>query len=352
MQQHRPHNRPGFTMVELLTTIAIIGVLLSILMPGVQSARETARRSMCGNNLRQIGLAMANFVDLRGRLPPGQYRDSALGPAAGSDSFSWSGFLLEFLEQAQIAPTAQVPPSSNPGEPAPNGRLYLKAALDSIWNQAATSTIVPPYLCPSTNRVHPTRQGARIKDYDGTPGLDPKKFEGFACIDYAGNAGATAAARYRRTDGSPYPASRGAVGSNVPASTGVLIDQPVNSLAQGVSYKLITDGLSKTLLIVELSGRGMTGTTGAGSPRGAWASGQNCATLGPIDPAIPLVNPSTAETTPWPDAPGNAIFSDHRRGSQVVMCDGTVDFIAEDISEIVLVRMATKADGESLTTSE
>ena len=348
------HRRPvrGFTMVELLTTIAIIGLLLSILMPGVQSARETARRSICGNNLRQIGLATANFVDLRGRLPPGQYRDLALGPTAGSETFAWSGFLLDFLEQAQIAPTSLTPPSSNPSEPAPDGRLCLKAALGSVWNQAATSTIVPTYLCPSASRVHPSREAGRIRDYDGTAGLDPQKFEGFACIDYAGNAGATAAARYPRTNGSPYPASRSAVGSAVPVSTGVLIDQPVGSLAQGVSHKLITDGLSKTLLIVELSGRGMTGTTGSGSPRGAWASGRNCATIGPIDPALPLVNPIASESTSWPDTPGNAIFSDHRRGAQVVMCDGAVDFIAEDIADLVLVRMATKAEGESLSTNE
>jgi type II secretory pathway pseudopilin PulG len=339
-------------MVELLTTIAILGLLLGILMPGVQSARETARRSLCGNNLRQIGLATANFVDLRGRLPPGQYRDPALGSAAGNNTFSWSGFLLEFLEQAQTAPTSQVPPSSNPGTPAPDGHLYLKAALGSVWNQAATSTIVPTYLCPSTTRVHPSREGGRIKDHDGAPGLDPQKFEGFACIDYAGNAGATAAARYPRADGSPYPASRSAVGNTVPTSTGVFIDQPVGSLAQGVGRTLITDGLSKTLLIVELSGRGLTGTSGTGSPRGAWASGQNCTTIGPINPAISLVNPIVQATEAWPDAPANALFSDHRRGAQVVMCDGAVDFITEDIAEHVLVRMATKAEGESLTAGD
>lgn len=350
MRNRRPVR--GFTMVELLTTIAIIGLLLSILMPGVQSARETARRSMCGNNLRQLGMAMTNFVNMRGRFPPGQYRDPALASTPGSDSFSWGGFVLDFLEQSQIAPTNQSPPSSNPSEPAPDGRLYLKAALSSIWNQAATSTIVPTYLCPSATRVHPSREGGRIRDYDGTAGLDPTKFEGFACLDYAGNAGATAAPRYRRQDGNQYPASRSAVGGGVPVSTGVLIDQPVSALAQGVPQKLITDGLSKTLLIVELSGRGMTGTTGSGRPRGAWASGQNCATIGPIDPAVPIVNPNASETTSWPDAAGNALFSDHRRGSQVAMCDGAVDFIAEDVSETVLVRMATKAEGEPLTTSE
>ena len=339
-------------MVELLTTIAIFGLLLGILMPGVQSARETARRSICGNNLRHIGLAMTNFVNLRGRFPPGQYRDSALDPASGGDPFAWSCFLLEFLEQAQVAATVDKLPSSNPGKPAPDGRLYLKGVLGSAWNQAATSTIVPTYLCPSANRVHSSREDGRISDYDGTAGLDPQKFEGFACIDYAGNAGATAAARYRRQDGSQYPASRGASGSNMPVSTGVLIDQPVSSLAHGVPHKLIADGLSKTLLIVELSGRGMTGAASSGRPRGAWASGWNCVTLGPMDPAVPIVNPLASETISWPDAPDNAIFSDHRRGALVAMCDGTVDFIAEDIAEIVLVRMATKADGESLSTNE
>lgn len=342
---NRPAAAPkAFTMMELLVTIAVIGMMLAILMPGVQSARETARRSSCGNNLRQIGVALANFADARRRFPPGQYMDPSLASVAGNRVISWSAFFLEFLDQREVAPTWDAPPSVNPATPAPDGRLYLKALMGSVWNQRATSTVVPPYRCPSAVSVHPTREDGRIRDYDGSEGLDPAKFEGMACMDYAGNGGATSDARYPRSNGTVYPASKPS--GTVPSSTGVLIDQPVSSMNQGVPATWITDGLSKTLLVVELSGRGLTGNGTSGSPRGAWASGLNCVTIGPKDTSVPIVNPFASPTSSWPDSTANALFSDHRNGSQVVLCDGAVDFVRDDVDELVLVHLATKADGE------
>jgi prepilin-type N-terminal cleavage/methylation domain-containing protein/prepilin-type processing-associated H-X9-DG protein len=343
------HSRPrrGFTLVELLVVIAIIGVLISLLLPAVQTARESARRSSCQNNLKQIGLSMANYAQAKRRYPPGQFRDSSLASVTGSKPIAWSSFFLEFLEQKQVEPTWATPPSSNPSVRAPDGRLYLKAIMGSVWNQPATSTIIPTYLCPSVSRVHPTRQNGRIADFDGTPGLDPAKFEGMACIDYVGNAGATGSnSRYLQPNGNMYPRSSLATGG-VPISTGVLIDQPVASMTHGVADRQIVDGMSKTLLILELSGRGLTGAGTTGDPRGAWASGQNCVTLGPTTASIPIINPSASGTTSWRDSANSALFSDHSGGAQVAMCDGSVHFIQESIEEMVLVRLATRASSES-----
>src|SRR6188472_3349467 len=89
--------RSGFTLVELLVVIAIIGVLVSLLLPAVQAAREAARRMSCGNNLKQIGLAMHNFHDTNNKLP------SNIRPSAVSTvRVRWASYILPFMEQSPL----------------------------------------------------------------------------------------------------------------------------------------------------------------------------------------------------------------------------------------------------------
>ena len=133
MTKHFP--KRGFTLIELLVVIAIIAILVALLLPAVQQAREAARRAQCKNNLKQIGLALHNYLDIATCLPPS---------FCFSEAGSWSvhGRILPFMEQSAA---------------------FSKVRLDLDWanpiNQASgvAQLYVPSYHCPSdpnTNQMH------------------------------------------------------------------------------------------------------------------------------------------------------------------------------------------------------
>ena len=133
----------GLTLVELLVVLAVIGVLVALLLPAVQSAREAARRTRCVNNLKQLGVAVHNFESARGRLPTGA--DSKPYPPQGSNFpqnfFRWSTFahLAPFFEEAAAHESLDL-----------NVPLYLNTSAQiAATNQAGVALVLPALLCPS-----------------------------------------------------------------------------------------------------------------------------------------------------------------------------------------------------------
>ncbi len=148
----RPRRGAGaFTLVELLVVIAIIGVLIALLLPAVQAAREAARRISCANNLRQMGIAVHNYHAALGSFPPG-----CIEPAfrkTGGRQFAWSALLLPFLEQQALYDKIDF---SQP--------CYAEA------NAEAAATVLSVYICPSSRRSSPLVAGWGASDYGGLYG--------------------------------------------------------------------------------------------------------------------------------------------------------------------------------------
>src|SRR3954470_1218171 len=173
--------RRGFTLVELLVVIAIIGVLVALLLPAVQAAREAARRTQCGNNLKQLGIALHNYHDVAGRLPCNINR-VIIGTTFTNDRNQASHLvnLLPYIEQKSLYDQINF----GLHDPAFGNQIVAGQALKTV--------VVKSYICPDSNhqRFNPTSNIA-FSNYAGSIGSQQMESSGKICnmASIVGNGG-------------------------------------------------------------------------------------------------------------------------------------------------------------------
>lgn len=223
--------RAGFSLVELLAVVAILGTLVSLTLPAVQSARESARRSACSNNLRQMGVALFNYEAARRWFPPGD-------DAFSRRNHAWSSFILPYLDEQKTA-----------------GRIdYTRAWNDPRGNAAIADVVIPTYVCPSGIESFPGKQ------------------------DYGGVMGSAIVPSQESEEGFPE-LPPGWDHGGILYATSEHCRRPCRAAE-------VSDGLSKTLLVSEGVDRGfrdMDNESRIGNAR--WACGTNCFFL-----SSPVVN--------------------------------------------------------------
>jgi prepilin-type N-terminal cleavage/methylation domain-containing protein/prepilin-type processing-associated H-X9-DG protein len=347
MPRYRKFNRSrfAFTLVELLVVIAIIGILVALLLPAIQAAREAARRAQCANNLRQISLAIHNHHDTKNAFPAGVWLPGDKGFVNALGSFSnWGLEILPFAEEASLR------------------QLYNPNLKMSDAKQKEVREMeIPIYTCPSDF------PSALLLPTSGPDGGNVY----YRTSSYRGNAGR----------GAVNGRSTWYLGEDIaetlipktwrgPLHAVVRKDTTWKALTpEGIALarlhpeaiKHITDGSSKTMLVGEStsSTENVDGNQDH-TRRTLWAY-----SWGPFNLSQALASPTV--TYDWQfygdynrcrEAPSNpdkgsqrtcnaAWFSGHPNGMNVQMCDGSASWVGWDVDLRIFAYMASVAGGET-----
>ena len=341
----REGNVRAFTLVELLVVIAIIGILIALLLPAVQAAREAARRMQCTNHIKQLGLAMHTYHDANKRLAHGNGGDPAEGGAANA-GWSWAPRILPFIEGAATFSKINFskPPYDRPAAWTGANHDAMMADSSVECNYKIMRTIYPNFLCPSDSFAE------EITAEDGwstTGGIGVNTNWTLSQCDYAANIG-----DYRNATGIGWgtnvttrPAFHDenytGAGNNIKITRG-----PIGVCGWAAKFGEISDGLSNTFLFGECIGRLSFWQNWGSQCFGNTAHPINSRNKWLIDN---LPNSAGAVTidglTTWDWNVG--FRSMHTGGANFGMCDGSVQFVSDTVDGAAYRATASRAGGES-----
>ena len=301
-------SRRAFTLVELLVVIAIIGILIALLLPAVQAARESARRTQCINNMKQIGIALHNYHDVHKKLPPSDFHDNNLPVPPGAPNpnpvrWCWLPRISPYTEQAALFEGLDFTIHSWQG-----------------GNYALISKQYPIFLCPTS----PYKELVREEEHFAAPQWVLSQ------ADYASVAG-----DYKNATGIGFTPDYGNQSYANPVLRGMM-----GRWGWACRYNEVLDGLSNTMNVGECVGAFcITQNYGAQS----WGT-----TAHPINHRNKdlAANLPTQANPRWDESIGFRSY--HPGGANFLMGDGSVRFFKDSISGLVYRAMASRAGGESL----
>jgi prepilin-type N-terminal cleavage/methylation domain-containing protein/prepilin-type processing-associated H-X9-DG protein len=334
--------RRGFTLVELLVVIAIIGILVALLLPAIQAAREAARRTSCTNNIKQLGLAIHNYMSAKKDVLPGGYFQESKNGAFQGESFFV--YLMPYMENQVIYDRWD----------------KVNRANNSLTETSPAAVVIPAMICPSDNPAE------KVCYFQAAVTTANMAFPGYYSVtSYAGNHGTMS---YYPTGAGCGPITTDDGMFNIwaaPGSTaGVCYTRPAPQACfrpdKGVALKTVTDGTSKTLLFGERYNEdevfnakyiGQSGLLIHQWALWGWTGGfkgtGHVTRSGGYTQAINRQSATcTLSATCCQDERLRTWGSGHPGGANFVMADASTQFITDSVNPTTLAAISTRNGSE------